>query len=428
MPVYRGKHLGGAHNTQDKRRGDAPENLTEPAHPIFEHREVHDSAADHFGSSAPINPTQAVDAENYISVAQLATRERPRHRVGKTVGILVLIGLGLALLAGGVLFAYHQFLAPVSDGVPGQQVQVRVLEGASTAQIASILKQASVISDERAFTAAVRAAGAEALLKPGVYDLLTLMDTELLIQSLVGGPPLLGTRLTIAEGLTVEQTAQVVQDVCGIANTAFLDRAYAADEYVPDYPFLEGVYNNSLEGFLYPKTYEVPAGADADYVIRLLLNQFALETNVLDLTYATERNLTLFDVVCLASLIERETGAAKERELVASVIYNRLRLGMRLQIDATVIYALGPGYDGHPLLNGDLEVDSSYNTYRVDQLPAGPICSPRIESLQAAAHPAQTNYLYYVLTDTQGFHTFCATSEEFEAAKIVYQEVFNIAG
>jgi UPF0755 protein len=182
-----------------------------------------------------------------------------------------------------------------------------------------------------------------------------------------------------------------------------------------------------LEGFLYPKTYMIPEGSGAEYVIRVLLDQFAIETANLDLSHAASKNLTLYDLVIMGSMIEKETATFEEYELVSSVLYNRLHQNMPLQICSTVVYAMGlENYDGHPLLESDLLIDSPYNTYLNDSLPAGPICSPRVETIAAAAHPAETNYLYYVLTSEEGTHTFCATYEEFEIANAAYHELFNV--
>ena len=353
---------------------------------------------------------------------------RPRHskrRTLLTVLIIVIIAVGLAF--GGV--KVFGMLDSQAAGIkPGQQVSVTIQEGWGTSDIAKYLRTQGVISNENDFKTVVSNHHAESTLKPGNYSLTTGMDLDSLVTSLVNGPLLVDTdnKLTIPEGYTVEQTAAAVESACGIPSDQFLALAYSADSYVSDYPFLADAYNNSLEGFLYPKTYSIPKGASADYVIRVLLDQFVTETASLDMTYATAHNLTYYDVITLASLIEKETAASSERPLVSSVIYNRLHLGMRLQIDATVVYALGPDYDGHPLLYTDLEVDSPYNTYIVDQLPAGPICSPQIASITAAANPAQTDYLYYVLTSKDGFHTFCETSDEFEEAKAVYNQVFGV--
>ncbi|MDR2035919.1 MAG: endolytic transglycosylase MltG [Coriobacteriales bacterium] len=353
------------------------------------------------------------------------TGSRPRHSKLRTLFIVIPI---VAVLAVAVVFGsslISNLLTP-EEIEPGVTVTVSIPDGASTDRIATILKEAKVIGSTQAFIVDVKRMGAEQSLKPGTYELETMMDTTTLINLLVSGPNANGNKLTIPEGLTAEQTAKVVEDACGIPKAEFLAKVYAADQYVAQYPFLEDVYNNSLEGFLYPKTYRVPENSSADYVIRMLLDQFALETKGLDLIYAQSHGMNLYYIVNLASLIEKETAVDSERALIASVIYNRLHEGMQLQIDATIVYALGPSYNGHLLTWDDLEVESPYNTYRYFELPAGPICSPSIQSIQAAAHPAQTDYLYYIAAPHEQNHNFFATSDEFEVAKEEYNLIMGI--
>ena len=375
--------------------------------------------------------TSSTTSDMYaVRMLDEATLRSPYSRF-KTIGMIAIV---VAVLAALIFGGYKLFglLVDSSEPVePGLEVTVVVSEGASTSEIARLLRSAGVISDERAFRNAVTARNADTSLKPGQYVLITGMDLDELIALLIEGPPPIepGTRLTIPEGLTVEKTAALVEEICGIPQEEFLALAYSADTYVPDYDFLalsaSEIHGNSLEGFLFPKTYAIPEDATADTVIRILLNQFAIEIASVDMTYANSRNLTFFDVITAASLIERETAAEDERALVSSVIYNRLRAGWKLQIDASVVYALGPSYDGHPLLNVDTEIDSPYNTYIVQQLPAGPICSPQLASIEAAAHPADTDFYYYVLTSKDGTHTFCRNESEFNDAKRIYEQVFG---
>jgi len=354
------------------------------------------------------------------------TGARSRHSKAKTLLIVVpIVVVLIAAVALGIFLISPLFEKKEIEA--GVAVTVVIPSDVTTAsQIASILKDANIISDTTAFIAECVSLHAEGLLKSGTYELETLMDMRTLIDYLVAGPIADGSRLIIPEGLTVEQTAKLVESSCGIKEADFLARAYAADSYVSQYPFLQEVHNNSLEGFLFPKTYVVPNGSNADFVVRMLLDQFALEIKKVDLTYAEDHGMNLYWVVVLGSLIERETYAEEERPLVSSVIYNRMREGMKLQIDATVVYALGPNYDGHPLLNEDLEIDSPYNTYMVYELPAGPICSPGISSIKAAANPARTDYYYYVLSSREGYHTFCETEDEFWLAKDEYNTTFGL--
>jgi len=386
-------------------------------------------------------PTPRISGPEVNAVRLIGiTERRPPNRVKTVFMAIVLAAVIVGLVYGGITI-YNTFFSegftffgkPISNVKPGQSVSVVIYEGATTSEIARVLREKGIIADEQSFRTRAFERGADILLKPGTYTLITGMDLDELINMLVIGPIYIdtSTRLTIPEGLTIEQTAARVERICEIPADEFIALAYSADTYVKDYAFLAlclpEIHNNSLEGFLYPKTYNIPQGATADTVIRILLNQFAIETKNLDLTYATSRNVTLFDVITMSSLIERETAALIERPLVSSVIYNRLRTGMRLQIDATVVYALGPSYNNEPLTYAQLEIDSPYNTYKVYQLPIGPICSAHISSIEAAAHPQETNYLYYVLTSKEGFHTFCATYEEFLIARDKYNELFGIS-
>ncbi len=181
----------------------------------------------------------------------------------------------------------------------------------------------------------------------------------------------------------------------------------------------------SLEGFLFPATYELPEDATARDLVDLQVEAYEANTADVNYRYAQSRNLTKYDVLTIASMIEREVAVARERPLVASVIYNRLRAGMRLDIDATVQYAVGEWKE--ELSNSDLNVDSPYNTRRYAGLPPGPISNPGKDSIRAAARPVQTPYLYYVArNDGSGRHYFSSTPEQFE--RDVQRSRANLAG
>ncbi len=219
------------------------------------------------------------------------------------------------------------------------------------------------------------------------------------------------TSLLIREGLRREDVAALLDAETNISGERYLaltapgarGRALAGT----DRP-------TSLEGFLFPATYELAEGATARELVDQQVAAYEANTADVNYRYARSRNLTRFDVLIIASMIEREVAVARERPLVASVIYNRLRAGMRLDIDATVHYAVG---DWEKELTGsDLAVGSPYNTRRFGGLPPGPIASPGKDSIRAAARPAETAYLYYVArNDGSGRHYFSTTPEQFEA-------------
>jgi UPF0755 protein len=220
-------------------------------------------------------------------------------------------------------------------------------------------------------------------------------------------PELKTITLTIPEGYNREQTAQLTREAG-----------------------LKGSYlkaSQGHEGFLFPDTFELEKGAPASDLVQLQLQDFERRIAGLDMGYARSKNLTGRDVVTIASMIEREAGLESQRKLVAAVIYNRLHEGIPLGIDATVRFATG-NYD-RPLTESELAVESPYNTRVNAGLPPGPIDSPGLASIEAAAHPAKVDYLYYVTEPgTCGKLAFSETAAEFEADVARYNEARAAAG
>ncbi|HET9163081.1 MAG TPA: endolytic transglycosylase MltG [Solirubrobacterales bacterium] len=213
--------------------------------------------------------------------------------------------------------------------------------------------------------------------------------------------------LTIPEGYDREQTAQLTREAG-----------------------LKGDYlkaSKGHEGFLFPDTFELDKGAPVADLVQLQLEDFKRRVAGVDMAYARSKNLTTHDVVTIASMIEREAGVESQRKLVAAVIYNRLHEGIPLGIDATVRFATG-NYD-RPLTESELAVDSPYNTRVNAGLPPGPIDSPGLASIEAAAHPAKVGYLYYVTEPGAcGKLAFSDTAAEFEADVARYNEAREAAG
>ncbi|HEX9093741.1 MAG TPA: endolytic transglycosylase MltG [Coriobacteriia bacterium] len=307
-------------------------------------------------------------------------------------------------------FSVWSFLFSTTvPAAPGQPVQIEIPKGFGSVEIADLLANAGVVGNANMFRLRLRLSEGSGPLKAGVYDLTTRMDYDAVIARLREGPPIHYATVTIPEGWTIDQVAKRVEEKVGIPSAQFAEVAKTGARQF-DYPFLASVPDGSLEGYLFPKTYRVRLGSDAHAVIDLMLQQFGRETAGLDLKYARSRGLTMHDVATIASMIERETKVQRDRPLVSSVIYNRLQRGMLLEIDATVQYVLG---NKPKLTYKDLGVRSKYNTYLYKGLPPGPIANPGFASLQAAASPATTGYLYYVLTHKDGTHTFATTREEF---------------
>lgn len=328
----------------------------------------------------------------------------------------------MLLIGVPAITAWRVLLVPDTRVLPGNPVTVEVPSGAGTAEIARMLADAGVIENAAMFRLRARIDGVDGKLRSGVYELETGMSYQAVVDALLVGPPVAFVTVTVPEGLTVAQTAERFESAAGIPAAEFVELASRqASSFAADHPYLATAYGGSLEGFLFPKTYRVVEGATARDVIEMMLDQFDTEIAAVDLSYPTSRGMDLHEVVTVASIIEREARLDEERPLVSSVIYNRLDRGMRLEMCATVEYLL-PGTRPR-LTYEDLKIDSPYNTYLYEGLPPGPIASPGLASLQAAAAPAKTKYLYYVLTGEDGSHTFAETYAEFLRAKERSREV-----
>lgn len=218
------------------------------------------------------------------------------------------------------------------------------------------------------------------------------------------------SRLTIPEGLRREDIAQILDRETSMSGDAYLEATKAGPR---GRALARAKRATSLEGFLFPATYEITPATTVDEFVDMQVA--AYEANTADINYApaARKNLTRFDVLTIASMIEREVAVPAERPLVASVIENRLRQGMSLGIDATVQYAIG---EWKPELTvSDLDVDSPYNTRKFTGLPPGPISNPGKDSLNAASRPRSTDYLYYVArNDGTGRHYFSTNAADFE--------------
>ena len=215
------------------------------------------------------------------------------------------------------------------------------------------------------------------------------------------------TTVTIPEGYSREQTAQIARE------------AGLRGDYMKE--------SEGHEGFLFPDTFELEKRAPVSDLVQLQLQDFKRRVAGVDIAYARSKNLTTRDIVTIASMVEREAQLEDERPLIAAVIYNRLHEGMPLGIDATIRYATG-NYD-EPLTESELAVDSPYNTRTNAGLPPGPIGNPGLASIEAAAHPAKVEYLYYVVKPgTCGEHSFSSSAAEFEADVAAYDEAREAAG
>ena len=338
---------------------------------------------------------------------------RPRRSpIPAIIGIIVLIA-ALAAIVFGVI----QFMRGFSTATPtlpeGEEVEVVVNTGEGSKSVAKTLLDAGLIASTNEFTDRLSELGAENSLQPGTYTLVGGQSVDDIIAVLQ--TPVVPDSFTIPEGSTLARTAKIVAEASAGRITAKQFRSAASDasQYADEYSFLEGVGSASLEGFLFPKTYPINDDSTAESLIRAMLSQFGEETKGLDLSYVEGWGLTFYDMVKLASIVEKESDV-EHRATVASVFYNRLSYGMRLESDATVAYAVG-----HDPTPEDIATENDYNTYFLDGLPPTPINSPSLDCMKAVCQPDETGYFYFYFEDDGSGnmkYTFSETYEEHQAA------------
>lgn len=323
---------------------------------------------------------------------------RPRRRwTTWALGLLLILVVVGAL---GVVWFRHQ----INPGKSGAPVAVTIPAGASTNQIASILGHAGVIHSPTAFRLYIKVQGTAALL-PGNYHLAKNSSYDSAISLLEKGPPIVLQRITIPEGFTLAQIAARVGAMPGRSADKFLAAASSGQVHSNYQPA-----GGSLEGLLFPATYQVKADEDETSILRRMVTTFDENAASAGLDQAaTQLGITPYQVVIVASMVERESKLPEDRGPIASVIYNRLQKKIVLQIDATLLYGQGTT-DPHKI---DTKADNPYNTYKYKGLPPTPIASPGLPSLQAAANPPTTDFLYYVLSDSNGKHAFTNNAKDF---------------
>lgn len=310
---------------------------------------------------------------------------------------------------------YRQATGPMD--VNGKDINIEIPAGSSTEKIANILYDNELIMNKTIFKFHVKNLKADGKLKAGNFDLNTNMALDNIINSLtVSGKSTNTVRFTIPEGYELIQVAEKLANENIVNKDRFLELTKDKANFQDKYEFLTLLEEGqSLEGFLFPSTYEIYNGSEEEIVIEKMLNEFQKIyekdlANKLD-----EMDLSLNEVITLASIVEREGKVDSERPIMSAVFHNRIAQNMYLQSCATVQYILG---ERKPVLsNADTRIPSPYNTYINEGLPPGPIASPGEASLVAAVNPADVDYLFFVLTGSDGTHTFTKTYNEHLEAK-----------
>lgn len=372
-------------------------------------------------------------------------RQRPRSpRRRSNVGPLLFVIAVIALVAGGIVYArpivvdaivgqvverdtmlrqpmFRALVAPRVGDEPdrardpkGDLRSFEVKRGETASLIGARLQAEGFIKSALPFVYVLYETGRESALQSGTYRISSAMTPREIARTFEKAP---GDQvvLKIIEGWRLTEVATAVNKAFpAIPKEAFLAAAVVGERKNAVLAGLDP--KTSLEGFLFPDTYFVRPDSTAAQLVDLLLNTFEQRVGVLLRTAANERKTTIYDLVKLASIVEREARDRSESEAVAGVYANRLRIGMKLDADPTIQYALG---DWRVLSLDDLKIDSPYNTYRVAGLPPTPICNPGLRALQGAARPAAHEFFYFVAKgDASGQHIFARTLEEHEANRL----------
>ncbi len=332
---------------------------------------------------------------------QAAVNRAGRALLG--VATATILGVGIIVGAASVWFRNAVY---VDRELPVQQTDVIIPRGATFSQVVAALQEKRVLQHPLAFRLLARLRHVDADVKAGEYRFPAHQTSDGVLQRLVRGEQF-AVWVTIPEGWTAREIGQALASrALGDAST--YERTFLRSRGIE----LGGVRTPNLEGYLFPSTYLVPTDDTPEQIAKILVDQFRHELPPDAAARAKALGRTVPEVATIASLIEREGKVDEDRPLIASVIYNRLRLGMPLEVDASIEYTFPEHHD--VITKRDLQIDSPYNTYRHTGLPPTPIANPGKASLDAAFRPAKTDYLYYV-AKPDGHSAFAKTLQEHNA-------------
>ncbi len=352
----------------------------------------------------------SVHREKYMTKRRKSGRRRKRALIRMVVllAILVLAGIGI--------FSFYVGKSGVPIDPDNENlVSIEIPIGTGTSGIAAILEENQLIDNTSVFRLKTKMKGYDGKYKAGGYSLSPSMSMDEMMELLLEGKADT-IRFTIPEGYDIKRTTGKLASE-GLINAEVFQNEIESGQF--EYRFLADTPagENRLEGFLFPETYEIYTNADEHAIIDKMLSQFDYVFKDEYYDRAKELNMSVYDIVTLASVIEREARVEADRPVIASVFYNRLEIGMPLQSCATVQYILGE--QKAVLSIADTKIESPYNTYLYNGLPPGPIASPGEASILAALYPAETDYLYF-LAKGDGSHAFSSTYSQFLKDKAKY--------
>jgi len=364
--------------------------------------------------SHPIDPTaQAADREPTghaptvdPEIEDAVVPDAPQ--VAQASGIRRLLSLALLLVLLGTIGWLLVSLFQPFTGEGEGSVRVKIPRGAGVGDIAELLEERGVVSDAFFFRARATVSGKGSDVKAGNFTLKRDMSNAAVLDALALSPNATSVSVTIPEGRARRELLPIVR---GVLPGDYLAATRRSRQLSPRRYGAPGAA--SLEGFLFPDSYEIRRGSTVDDLVTEQLKTFKAKVGTVDMGYAKAKNLTPYDVLVVASMVDREARVPSERPMIASVIYNRLRDGIPLAIDATIRYATNNW--SRPLRQSELEIDSPYNTRNRRGLPPGPIGSPGLAAIKAAARPSRSSSLYFVVKPCgKGRHAFSRTYEQFQ--------------
>lgn len=302
----------------------------------------------------------------------------------------------------------------------GSDTSFIINRGESVKQIGADLKKEGLIKSKTAFEIFVWANEKEAGFQAGEYVLSPKLNLKEIIRTLTSGETLNKERtIKIIEGWTIEDMGAYLEKESVVSKKEFSDLAKIKLEKnnFSDYDFLKDNKSGSLEGYLFPDTYRIFKDATGEDIIKKMLANFGAKLNLELRAEIKKQNKTIFEIITMASLIEKEVGGEKDMKIVSGILWQRLGIGQALQLDATLSYVLNDNKTSHS--QEETEINSPYNTYRNKGLPPGPIANPGLNAIKAAIYPAKTEYNYF-LTTKEGKIIYSRTFEEHKLNKARY--------
>jgi UPF0755 protein len=329
----------------------------------------------------------------------------------KPATVIVLATLSLCLAAVGLGFSFYRYATTPSQ-TSDATVAVWIKPGQNFSQTVDQLHKAGLVWHPKRFRWLARLRRDERRIRAGEYVLQASMSPAAVLDTLVRGETLLH-RVVIPEGAAIFNIGQILEKAELVSQKDFLRAAFD-----PNLVKALGIEGDTFEGYLFPETYQFPRGVTAEHIIKKMVAHFRSVFTAALAERARSRGLTTHQVVTVASIVEKETAKPEERPLIAAVFLNRLKRGMRLESDPTVIYGI-KGFDGN-LTRKDLKAFTPYNTYQIRGLPPGPIASPGRASIEAVLNPSGQPHLYFV-SRNDGSHHFSRTLSEHNAMVNRYQ-------